>query len=507
MLRFRFNNLTRTIHRSLTSAGRNRSQTKVDPIIQQRQHSLLSELNNALTGKPLNKFCGGSINYRSLWAKDIPPLLISYNTRKDSNVNNSTDSSIGANSSHTGTSNFIRFPIPNKSLETAAIELLIKAGSPANVGRGNQEILHPTYRQAIKLSASEIATQFHPGSTDILNILSRFLWEHGTNHTDVKAVLDKLNVYGPGGFFKTHVDTPQGVGHFGSLVVCLPTTLKGGQLVLREPVTGVEKVVDWSTDEPSSIIKWLAFLDSVEHEVLEVREGYRVTLTYNLHHANRYNDDDQALGTYQPAPNVTTVPAASVINTDSATSLIQSILSRLSNESDFAPNGLKLGYYCQHKYSALDVKNSSTDGATESPRLRGLDFAFFNAAKSLNLKPEIVREYYIKSDVQKLINSDVDDYEDDAEYVDEEFNDDNDEENDDEYHNGNNVFAKSPNGQMFPRYRHKKIVWLGKRPNPFDHVPWDVLTDYGKDHSCETIWEIKLILVKIPKLEERVQSV
>jgi hypothetical protein len=71
---------------------------------------------------------------------------------------------------------------------------------------------------------------------------------------------------------------------FGSLVVVLPTAHEGGQLVLRHS----EK--EWTIDfteafatatEPS--VCFVALFSDVEHEVLPVTSGYRVTLTYNLY--------------------------------------------------------------------------------------------------------------------------------------------------------------------------------------------------------------------------------
>ena len=72
---------------------------------------------------------------------------------------------------------------------------------------------------------------------------------------------------------------------FGSMVVVLPTPHEGGQFVLRQG----EK--EWTIDladrlatatEPS--VCFVAFFSDIEHEVLPVRSGYRVTLTYNLYH-------------------------------------------------------------------------------------------------------------------------------------------------------------------------------------------------------------------------------
>ena len=50
-------------------------------------------------------------------------------------------------------------------------------------------------------------------------------------------------------------------------------------------------VFDWSkpystsssSQEATDAIKWAAFYSDCEHEVLEVRSGHRITLTYNLY--------------------------------------------------------------------------------------------------------------------------------------------------------------------------------------------------------------------------------
>jgi hypothetical protein len=47
----------------------------------------------------------------------------------------------------------------------------------------------------------------------------------------VRADLYKLNIMGPGGFFKPHKDTPRGGETcFGTLVVCLPLPFSGTQI-------------------------------------------------------------------------------------------------------------------------------------------------------------------------------------------------------------------------------------------------------------------------------------
>jgi hypothetical protein len=86
----------------------------------------------------------------------------------------------------------------------------------------------------------------------------------------------------PSGFFKAHVDTPRSDTQFGSLVVSLPCYHEGGQLIVRHAEHAV--TFDWgASNGGAESIQWAAFYSDCEHEVLEVTEGHRVTLTYNLY--------------------------------------------------------------------------------------------------------------------------------------------------------------------------------------------------------------------------------
>lgn len=92
-----------------------------------------------------------------------------------------------------------------------------------------------------------------------------------------------IQIYeGPSGHFRAHVDTPQSATQFGSLVVCLPLDHEGGQLEVRHH--GKTTTFDWSTsDQDNPSIQWAAFYSDCEHEVLRVKSGNRITLTYNLY--------------------------------------------------------------------------------------------------------------------------------------------------------------------------------------------------------------------------------
>ena len=73
-------------------------------------------------------------------------------------------------------------------------------------------------------------------------------------------------------------------------MVCLPTQFTGGELIVRHHKQEIK--YDWSStaSDTSSTLHWAAFFSDVEHEVLPVSEGYRVTLTYNLSYQSEASD-------------------------------------------------------------------------------------------------------------------------------------------------------------------------------------------------------------------------
>lgn len=96
---------------------------------------------------------------------------------------------------------------------------------------------------------------------------------------ELMIIIIKQIYSGPSGLFRAHVDTPRSDIQVGSLVVCLPSPFKGGNLIIRHH--GREVGYDWSY-ESASAIQWAAFYSDCEHEIKEVTEGHRITLTYNL---------------------------------------------------------------------------------------------------------------------------------------------------------------------------------------------------------------------------------
>ncbi|KAK7681616.1 hypothetical protein QCA50_015349 [Cerrena zonata] len=171
--------------------------------------------------------------------------------------------------------------------------------------------------------------------------------------TSIYLVKHKLDVYEPGSSIKPDVDTPRDANMFASLVIVFPTTHEGGTFVLREADT--EWTVDSAHDislNPDSCIAFIAFRSDIEHKVLPVTSGYRVTMTYNLY----YN---------KPSPTLTYIPS----NVDARYPRLKVAFEEMLGQPDFLPNGGYLGFGLQAQYGI----NEETDLKDVLKNLKGSD--------------------------------------------------------------------------------------------------------------------------------------
>ena len=238
---------------------------------------------------------------------------------------------------------------------------LIDVCSIASFGFDGKDVIDHTYRDVLKLDPQNFMTSFQLGSTDILNEVSSLMVPDNINMSSgVQAELYKLNIYSNGGHFKAHVDTPRSPLMFGSLVLCLPLPFTGGSLVTRHQ--GRQICFDWSSSPETTNDKicWASFFSDVEHEVLPVTSGHRVTLTYNLYQ----NFEMETLSTFH----VTAVP----LYTELCTAL---------QTPHFMRQGGILGFGCQHVYVMEDLNKTKI-----LPRLlKGADRIVYSVSKSLGL--------------------------------------------------------------------------------------------------------------------------
>ncbi|KAL4249500.1 hypothetical protein ABKN59_007217 [Abortiporus biennis] len=244
----------------------------------------------------------------------------------------------------------------------AQIEELSNACDPATFGVNQEDVLDESYRKAGKMNSNNFSINFNPYNSEVVDIIRNTLLEGPNADRSIRAELYKLNVYGPGSFFKAHKDTPRGENMFGSLVLILPTTFEGGSLVLRD------KGKEWTLDPlhegnpPADTLKlgYIALYGDVEHEVLEVTSGYRITITYNLYY--------------------TTPPksqSASII----LDSNLKAAFEEMLQDPTFLPEGGHVGFGLTREYPV------GTDTKMESliKHLKGSDSALVRVCNELSL--------------------------------------------------------------------------------------------------------------------------
>ncbi|KAJ7175085.1 hypothetical protein C8R43DRAFT_1057737 [Mycena crocata] len=245
------------------------------------------------------------------------------------------------------------------------LKLLSDACQQATFGVAQKDILDETYRKAGKMDLDHFSARLDVVTSGILDVISPDILQGQDQDADrvVRAELYKLNVYGPGSFFKAHKDTPRGETMVGSLVVIFPTTHEGGELTLTHGDS------TWTFDSAAEVTKfgatpaiaYVAFYSDVMHAVELVHTGYRVTLTYNLFVVDRS-------ATSAPAPG----PVNNIVNGPQRT--FEDALHSLLADPDFLPSGGLLGYGLAHQYPmpappSRRVRSSSQKGRLQ-PVLR-----------------------------------------------------------------------------------------------------------------------------------------
>jgi len=160
----------------------------------------------------------------------------------------------------------------------------------------------------------------------------------------------------------------------GSLVVIYPTAHDGGELVLRH------KDREWKFDaksltslSPSPSLAYIAFYNDIEHEVLKVTSGCRVTVTYNLYLV----DPIFKLRAPSMASNIKTV------------SNLQTTLYGLLKTPGFLPDGGILGFGLAHLYPIA----SETRLQDLANYLKGEDAHVYRACHELQLETSLQMIY------------------------------------------------------------------------------------------------------------------
>lgn len=155
---------------------------------------------------------------------------------------------------------------------------LIGVADPAPYGRGEQTVVDPAVRRCWQIGPDRVRIRGRHWAQTLEMILARVAEGLGVD-APITAEFYKLLLYDEGSFFIGHRDTEKTPGMFATLVVALPSSFAGGELVVRHK--GREVRLDMCCDDPAEAA-FAAFYADCVHEVLPVTKGYRLNLVYNL---------------------------------------------------------------------------------------------------------------------------------------------------------------------------------------------------------------------------------
>ncbi|KAG8919577.1 hypothetical protein FRC01_001218 [Tulasnella sp. 417] len=279
-----------------------------------------------------------------------------------------------------------------------SLDELHRHGQPSHFGRGNELVRDESYRLAQELPAERFGLNFDPlaPETGILDAISREVSPSHNGSALVEAKLYKLNSYKTGGHFKSHKDTPKGREHSGTLLIGFPTNYTGGQLVLRHYMQEVS--VDWSTDGRSNRcrtdIPWVFFYSHIEHEIMPVTSGHRITIAYDIYESN-------AVRRFIPSQLQAKLDVSS-------RPVFQDLKSKVLEAKDFRPEGGRLAFPSTREYPMPVVQRS----VHLIDMLKGSDHILVHAARQFGIPVSIKAVYKQIDDLADHSNSPPSDSED-----------------------------------------------------------------------------------------------
>ena len=114
---------------------------------------------------------------------------------------------------------------------------LIGVADPAPYGRGEQAVIDPAVRRCWQIGPDRVHIRGRHWAQTLETILVRVAEGLGVD-APITAEFYKLLLYDEGSFFIGHRHTEKAPGMFATLVVALPSSFAGGELVVRQGPRG-----------------------------------------------------------------------------------------------------------------------------------------------------------------------------------------------------------------------------------------------------------------------------
>ena len=223
-------------------------------------------------------------------------------------------------------------------ISAAQAKRMIACARPARFGRGEETLMDLGVRDTWEISPDRVTLT----GLDWDAILTEVRDELGLPpRARLRAEPHALLVYGKGQFFLPHQDSEKDDAMVGTLVISLPSSHAGGELVVEHN----DEAVTYRAS--ATEVSAAAFYADCRHEVKPVRTGYRVTFTCNL-----LLDSD-------PAGTVPAEPSAEIVRY--LGEHFTTRVSRWQGDDHEPPN--RLVYLLDHEYTQRGLSWDRLKGA------------------------------------------------------------------------------------------------------------------------------------------------
>ncbi|WVW78666.1 hypothetical protein I302_100626 [Kwoniella bestiolae CBS 10118] len=231
--------------------------------------------------------------------------------------------------------------------DTTSARELYESGQPSPFGQEIGLVYDEGYRQAREIKAPHFAL-----GADLL-----------VDSALPTILMEKLNY--TRGFLQPHKDAPQGKDHIGTLVLCLPSHFRSGDLVVSHG--DVTVTFDWSNQVKNGGIAWGFLYSDCKHEVLPVEDGIRITIQYEVF--------------IRRIPELTNDRMY-----DWRSEIVKQAFNRVMDPS-FLPEGGRLAFGLKYEYPIRD-DYGHTDWSALEKLLKGIDAVFMACLKATGLMYE-----------------------------------------------------------------------------------------------------------------------
>ncbi len=166
-------------------------------------------------------------------------------------------------------------------LTAAQAKALRKQCEPAPYGKGEETLVDKSVRNVWRLKPERFTLTNPDWQQTLDQIVQRVQVELGLEQQPLESHLYDLLLYEKGSFFLPHRDGEKLGRMVATLVVVLPSSFAGGELVVRHD--DQERAIDFGGGADDRLrIHFAAFYADCEHEVRPLEKGHRLCLVYNL---------------------------------------------------------------------------------------------------------------------------------------------------------------------------------------------------------------------------------